>query len=117
LCVYLPKNDAAEMEEGRVLGNVMRISELHKDSEKVYSSACLIIGNCISTPRTDMQRKMYNRVVHWVWYGVTKHKDHEEAQEVGRALLRHLVGPENALKMIGHSEFHHCEDADCSCAA
>jgi hypothetical protein len=116
LCTYLPKNDATEM-KGRVLENVMRISELHKDSEKVYSPACDIIGHCISTPRTDMQLKMYNRVVHWVWHGVTKHKDHEDAQEIGRELLRHIVGPENALKMIDHAEFHHCEDADCSCAA
>jgi len=99
-----------------ILENVVKAMELHKESAKLFEFGCNAIGNSFA-PGAKISQDLAQRAVSCVWYGVTKHSHDEEAQEVGRCLLYHMVGPETAKAMIDHAEYHHCADADCSCAA
>jgi len=61
----------------------------------------------------------YANVVRSLWHGITKHKDDENAQDKGQKLLRTLVSPLEAQKMIehAHAEMHQADDDECAVCA
>jgi hypothetical protein len=82
----------------------------------LFGCSCHVLGSCFSRG-FRIEPDLFHRIVQCMWAGITSHPHDEDEQEVGRRLLRHLVGPETAKEMIDHAEMHHYEGAECSCAA
>jgi hypothetical protein len=72
-------------------------------------------------PNTKLTKEekvdLFPRIAEAVCEGIAIYPHDEEAQLSGRYCLNRLIGKKNAKIMIDHSEMHHCEDAECSCAA
>jgi hypothetical protein len=99
---------------GMTLGKVVDVFQLNFETQDVffYRHYCFAVGSSFG-PGREVNNDLYQRIVSHVWHGVIKHKDDEEAQDIGHRLLRHLVGQEAAMKMIDHAEMHPCEDEEC----
>ncbi|CAB9509034.1 expressed unknown protein [Seminavis robusta] len=91
-------------------------AEEHKSCD-LFVSGCEMFMICARAMEGLVESAHAERMVQSAWSGITYHKNDSEVQEAGRDLLTRLVGPETALEMIDHAEMHHCEDAECSCAA
>jgi hypothetical protein len=100
---------------GRTLEKLVDAFELNFETQTghFYHHYCIAVGSSFG-PGCQVSHNLSQRIVSHVWHGVIKHKDDEEAQDIGRSLLRYLVGDETAKKMIDHAEMHHCEDEGCA---
>jgi hypothetical protein len=98
------------------LAKIVDVFELNSKTanEKFYYSYCNVVGMSFSGPGREVNNNLLHRIVPHVWHGVIKHKHDEDAQDIGRGLLRFLVDEESAEKMIDHAEMHHCEDEGCA---
>ena len=89
-------------------------------SAKLYDFACMTLMHCFG-PNIKLTKEekmdLTPRLIQAVWEGITIYPHDENAQKYGRYFLNRLIGKKNAKIMIDHSEMHHCEDAECSCAA
>jgi hypothetical protein len=88
--------------------NVVKTLEVHNRSADLYVAACKAIGGCFG-PGSKIPVDVHHRSITCVWHGITIHADNEEAQEIGRSLLKFIVGEKHAKELIDHSEMHHCE--------
>jgi hypothetical protein len=102
---------------GMTLGKLVDVFELNyetADDAMFYFNYCYSAGNSIGPGLDlDVKNKCYPRIVSHLWHGIIKHKHDEDAQGIGRLLLRGLVGEENAKEMIDHAEMHHCAGEEC----
>jgi hypothetical protein len=115
----LSKKESASF-AGKTLGKLLDVVELHSKTcdADFYTFSCHSVGICfrpgLEFDYYDEIQDLFQRTISYVWFGITKHKYDEDAQNTGRSLLCHLAGKENAKKMIDHSEMHHCEDEECT---
>ena len=107
--------------EGLVLAfldKVLAAMKSHHGTCKValFLSFCDVVYICCWNG-LDMPLHAYASVVRSLWHGIAKHKDDENAQDKGRKLLRTLVSPVEAQKMIHNAVMHQAEDDDCAVCA
>jgi hypothetical protein len=100
---------------GRTLEKLVDAFQLNFETQSgyFYRHYCTAIGGSL-VPGCGVGIKLFQRIVSHVWHGVIKHKHNDQAQDIGRSLLRQLVGEETAKEMIDHAEMHHCEDEGCA---
>jgi len=98
------------------LDKVLAAMEIHHDTcDDYFFLRCYCNVLCICWKNGyDMPLHVGASVVRFLWHGITKHRDDEEAQYMGREFLRALVGPEKALQMIDQAEMHQAEDDECA---
>ena len=102
-----------------VIDSVLSMMETHLHqgaSPKIYYHGCIVLSVCLGPGLVFTTEAIFERIVSCVFDGIVLIYD-EESQEVGRNLLRRLVGPKAALRMIDHAEMHHTQKAGCSAAA
>jgi hypothetical protein len=110
-------NNASVAIAGMILGKLVDIFELNIETadEDFYFHYCSAVSMSVpSAIDPDANEQLHERIVSHVWLGIIKHKDDDEAQALGRRLLRHLVGAEKAKEMIDHADLRHCAEEYCA---
>jgi hypothetical protein len=79
----------------------------------ITATNCVAVGSTFG-PGCEVSNNLFRRILFHVLHGVVKHKYDEDAQNLGRRLLRHLVGEEAAKKMIDHAEMYDCLEEECA---
>jgi hypothetical protein len=99
---------------GMTLGKLVDVFELNYDTadEELYINYCFAVCHSFGHGNEVIGNSL-KRILSHAWRGVIKHKYDEEAQDVGRFLLRHLV-PKSAKMLIDHAEMRHCAEEDCA---
>lgn len=115
---------------GDLVEIITSVIELHctydkkevEGSSKLFEKACMSIlysfGPCPAPTQEEKERGFdETHCQNDLGEGLTIYPYDERAQVAGKHFLKHIIGEKNAKLMIDHSEMHHCQDADCSCAA
>jgi hypothetical protein len=100
---------------GMILEKLVDVFQINFETQDgyFYRHYCITVNSSFG-PGCEVSNNLIHRIVSHIWHGVIKHKYDEEAQDIGRSLLRHLVGEESAKKMIDHAEMHHCVEEECA---
>jgi hypothetical protein len=99
------------------LGKLLDVFKLHAETadEVFYIHYCLSVGSCFRPGLIlNENENLFQRTVAYVWFGITKYKYAEDAQNTGRSLLCHLAGDEYAIQMIDYSEMTHISGEECA---
>jgi hypothetical protein len=110
----LDTNELVEF-AGMTFGGLIDVFQLNFETqnEHFYSCYCFTVGKTFSLG-CEVNDNLLERIVSHVWQGIIKHKDNDEAQAIGRTMLRFLVGAEKAKEMIDHADLRHCAEDYCA---
>jgi hypothetical protein len=102
---------------GMILGKLVDVYDLNYETadEGLYYYYCHAVGSSFGPGSGELIHNLFQQILSHVWHGVMTHKHDEDAQDIGRSLLRNLVGDDETVKkMIEHAELHHCEEEECA---
>jgi hypothetical protein len=91
---------------GMTLGKLVDVFQLNIEThdENLYCQYCIAIGSTFGPGCREVSHNLFENIVSHVCHGVIKHKHDEEAHDIGRNLLRHLVGEKAAMNLMRHCE-------------
>jgi len=97
--------------EWTILVEIVAAMEYHQESAQLYVVACSALGSLFDTdspmmvPDTDEGAELYHRAIDEICYGlVILHLDDRVAQNLGKNLLRSMVGQQVAEEMMFYVE-------------
>lgn len=88
-----------------------------KIAHDIYKNCMVSFVNCMGAGHPPLDDDTVHRMAQVTFIGLCIHNNDSDAQDMGKRFLSVLVGSELAMEMIDRAETHHCEDAECSCAA
>jgi hypothetical protein len=112
LLIFVDDNERVALKAAHVADNVLNAMDHFAGDPRLYTVGCDIIGHCWN-PSVDDAEGVFRRAAESVMQGLVSLNDHEDAQHIGRGLLRRLLDPESAMKVIDRAEMQQCKCALC----